>query len=111
MSNETNKTDELTKISPEMSNFFQRVDSIIEVANSQLTQETHVGKVGASLMYASARFSTSVSTIGFDNANEFAEEKSQIIEFYTNQFKQMLSDNLDDYIENFDKYTQLSANS
>ncbi len=108
MSNETNNTDELTKISPEMSAFFQRADSFIHYANSQLTEETHSGKVGASLMYASARFSASVSAIGFNNANEFIAEKDKIVEFYTKQFQQMLSDNLDDYAKNFDKYTQLN---
>ncbi len=101
--------DELQQVSPEMHAFFQRADAFINLANSQLTQETHSGKVGASLMYASARFSASVSAIGFNSANDFAEEKQQIIEFYSKQFQQMLSDNLDDYAQNFDKYTQINT--
>ncbi len=109
MSNDTNKTDELSKISPEMSAFFQRADDFIHYANSQLTEETHSGKVGASLMYASARFSASVSAIGFTNSDEFITEKDKIVKFYTKQFQQMLSENLDDYAKNFDKYTQLNS--
>ncbi len=101
--------DELAQISPEMAQFFQRADAFIHLANSQLSPETHSGKVGSSLMYASARFSASLSAIGFANGEEFTKEKEQIIDFYTNQFKLMLSDNLDDYAQNFAKYTQTEA--
>ena len=35
-------------------------------------------------------------------------EKDDIVEFYTKQYRQMLSDNLTDYAQNFDKYVQLN---
>ena len=36
-------------------------------------------------------------------------EKNEIIEFYAKQYRQMLSDNLDDYADNFDKYIQTGS--
>ncbi len=98
--------EQIAEISPDMKAFFQRADALISVANGQLSEQVHSGKVGASLMYASARFSASVASIGFQSAEDFVNEKDKIIEFYSKQFCQMLSDNLDDYAQNFDKYTK-----
>lgn len=101
------------KISPEefnaqMQAFYERADAFINLANSQLSPQSHAGQVGSSLLYAAARYSASVASIGFVKASDFEKEKEDIIKFYTAQYEQMLSDNLDDYIKNFDKYTGLS---
>ena len=100
--------DAALEITPEMQAFYQRADSIIGVANSQLGSEAHSGQVGASLLYAAARYSASVASIGFVKGDDFAKEKDDIVEFYTKQYRQMLSDNLTDYAQNFDKYVQLN---
>lgn len=97
------------ELSKDIEAFYKRADAIIELANSQLGSEAHSGQVGASLLYAAARFSASVASIGFVKGNDLAAEKNEIIEFYTKQYRQMLSDNLDDYADNFDKYVQTSA--
>lgn len=99
--------DQEIEITPEMEAFFQRVDAFINLANSQLGQDSHSGQVGASLLYAATRYSASVASIGFNNSDDFENEKQQIIEFYSKQFKQMLNDNLDDYVKNFDAYVEL----
>lgn len=109
MSEKTPET--VNDITPEMRAFFERADSIIQLANSQLSPESHTAQVGSSLMYASARYSASVASIGFKTADDFAKEKEQIVAFYSKQFSQMLSDNLDDYARNFDSYAQLNAQS
>ena len=85
--------------------FFERADSLITLANSQLGQEAHAGQVAASLTYAAARFSVSAASIGFVKGSDFAKEKDDIIKFYTQQYQQMLSDNIDDYANNFAAYT------
>ena len=100
--------DAALEITPEMQAFYQRADAIIGVANSQLGPDAHSGQVGASLLYAAARYSASVASIGFVKGDDFAKEKDDIIEFYTKQYRQMLSDNLTDYAQNFDKYIQLN---
>ena len=100
--------DAALEITPEMQAFYQRADAIIGVANSQLGPDAHSGQVGASLLYAAARYSASVASIGFVKGDDFAKEKDDIVEFYTKQYRQMLSDNLTDYAQNFDKYIQLN---
>ncbi|WP_407074433.1 DUF3144 domain-containing protein [Psychrobacter sp. CAL346-MNA-CIBAN-0220] len=99
------------EITPEMQSFYQRADAIIGVANSQLGEEAHSGQVGASLLYAAARYSASVASIGFVKGDDFAKEKDDIVEFYVKQYRQMLSDNLADYAQNFDKYINISKES
>ena len=99
------------EITPEMQAFYQRADAVIELANSQLSPTSHSGQVGASLLYAASRYSASVASIGFVKGDDLRKEKEDIIEFYTKQYRQMLSDNLDDYAQNFDKYVKLNAQS
>ncbi|WP_199507266.1 MULTISPECIES: DUF3144 domain-containing protein [unclassified Psychrobacter] len=105
MSQDTQNNVEIT---PEMQAFYQRADSVIALANSQLGPDAHSGQVGASLLYAAARYSASVASIGFVKGDDFAKEKEDIIEFYVKQYRQMLSDNLTDYAQNFEKYIQLN---
>lgn len=105
---QNNNVDTNVEITPEMQAFYQRADAIIGVANSQLGPEAHSGQVGASLLYAAARYSASVASIGFVKGDDFAKEKDDIVEFYVKQYRQMLSDNLTDYAQNFDKYVDLN---
>ncbi|WP_201555380.1 DUF3144 domain-containing protein [Psychrobacter sp. 72-O-c] len=99
------------EITPEMQGFYQRADVIIGVANNQLGDDAHSGQVGASLLYAAARYSASVASIGFVKGDDFAKEKDDIVEFYVKQYRQMLSDNLTDYAQNFDKYINIDKES
>ncbi len=105
---QNDEIDTALEITPEMQAFYQRADEIIGVANSQLGPNAHSGQVGASLLSAAARYSASVASIGFVKGDDFAKEKDDIVEFYTKQYRQMLSDNLTDYAQNFDKYVQLN---
>lgn len=96
------------EITEQMQAFYQRADAIIELANSQLSPQSHSGQVGASLLYAAARYSASVASIGFVKGDDLLKEKEDIIEFYAKQYRQMLNDNLEDYANNFDDYVQLN---
>ncbi len=92
----------------QMNAFFERADAIINLANSQLAPQSHAGQVAASLNYAAARFAVSAASIGFVKGSDLAKEKDDIIKFYTEKYQQMLAENLEQYIENFDKYTTLA---
>lgn len=106
MSNINEQINENTAQLPADANaFFERADALIALANSQLSPKSHAGQVAASLTYAAARFATSAASIGFVKGSDFAKEKEEIIAFYTKQYQQMLSDNIDDYANNFEKYT------
>lgn len=109
MSNLNEQINENTAKLPQDANaFFERVDSVITLANSQLSPNAHAGQVTASLTYAAARFAVSSASIGFDNGKDFAKEKDDIIAFYTKQYQKMLSDNIDDYAQNFERYTGIT---
>ena len=82
------------EITEQMQAFYQRADAIIELANSQLSPQSHSG--------------ASVASIGFVKGDDLLKEKEDIIEFYAKQYRQMLNDNLEDYANNFDDYVQLN---
>jgi hypothetical protein len=83
--------------------FFERADAHIHLSNDQ-TNEVGIGKVSSSMMYATARFNSWVSACGFHNGAEMAEARAEMIEYFVEQFRLMLEDNLDDYIRNYDRY-------
>lgn len=83
--------------------FFTRADAIIHLANEQLSDVSR-GKVSASCMYATARFSAWVTACGHGSSEDMAAAREETIEYFTEQFRAMLVENLDDYIGNFEKY-------
>ena len=83
--------------------FFDRADAHIRLSNDQLAGTTP-GKASASMMYATARFNIWVTALGFSSGEEMAERKEQVISYFTEQYRLMLSDNFDDYASKFDSY-------
>ena len=83
--------------------FYERADAHIVLSNEQLNQ-IGSGKVAESMMFALARFNSWISAGGYKSAEEMAEERAIIIEYFTTKYKSMLEENVDDYIANFDKY-------
>lgn len=83
--------------------FYNRADAVIHLANDQLAS-TSRGRVSASCMYATARFNAWVSACGFASAEDMAAAKEETIEYFTKQYRSMLKENLDDYIEKFGEY-------
>ena len=84
-------------------NFFERADDHINLSNEQLST-VGKGKVSASMMYSVARFNSWLSASGFNNSEEMKLAKEETIKYFVTEYKKMLKENLDDYIENFDKY-------
>ena len=97
MSNETNNID-----------FQKRADKFIQLANS-LTDQDDIEKISTSLCYASARYAAFFVAVMSENKDKMTEERERAIEFFSDQFKNMLSDNLDDHIQNFDQYIQAES--
>ena len=83
--------------------FFDRADAHINLSNSQLASLSP-GKVSASMMYATARFNAYVRWIGFESATDIAEQRDEAVGYFVEQYKLMLEENLDDYINNFERY-------
>ena len=88
--------------------FYERADAHIHLSNSQISEKIGAGKVSASFMYSVARFNSWVSACGWNSDKEMADAKEETIEYFVTEFKKMLEENMDDYIENFEKYMQMN---
>lgn len=83
--------------------FFERADAYITIANEQAANVNR-GKVSASMMFATARFNAWVSASGTDSSDELASVREEALTYFVNEYRQMLEENLDEYIEHFDDY-------
>ncbi|MEO8002402.1 MAG: DUF3144 domain-containing protein [Arenimonas sp.] len=90
--------------------FFSRADKFIFLANEQC-QNAISGKVSSSLLYAAARFSAYDMATKSDSASEMQKDKLEAIEFFCGRFREMLIENLDDYIANYDQYVSQSRDA
>lgn len=84
--------------------FYDRADAHINLSNNQISEGLGRGKVSASFLYGVARFNTWVSACGWAKSKEMREAKEETIEYFVEQYRKMLEENMDDYIENFDDY-------
>lgn len=85
--------------------FWQRVDAIVDLANNQINP-AHPNDVGASAMYAVARFNAFILAKTTGSPENMKTEKERALEYFTSQFRLMLESNLDDFTVNFEKYMQ-----
>lgn len=85
--------------------FFNRADAHIHLSNDQMGESSR-GRVSASMMYATARFNAWLSACGFKSGTEMAQEREKTLEYFVTEYRKMLSENLDDYIENFERYME-----
>ena len=85
--------------------FWQRVDAIVNVANDQINP-AHPNEVGASAMYAVARFNAFILAKTTGSPENMKTEKERALDYFTGQFRLMLESNLDDFTVNFEKYMQ-----
>ena len=83
--------------------FYERADTYIDIANDQ-TKKVNRGKVSASMMYATARFNSWISACKAESGEDLLEGKAEIIEYFVEQYRTMLDENLEDYASNFQKY-------
>ena len=86
--------------------FFDRADAHIHLSNEQMGEAAR-GKVSASMMYAAARFNAWVSACGFDSGVEMAQAKRETLEYFVAEYRKMLEENLDEYIEKFEQHMKI----
>ncbi|SFV62932.1 hypothetical protein MNB_SV-3-1610 [hydrothermal vent metagenome] len=85
--------------------FYERADAHIALANDQInTKETHPTLANDSLIYATARFNAWIVAASFTSSEEIQNDRANAIEYFTNAYKTMLEEHLDDYIANYDVY-------
>ena len=87
--------------------FYERADAHIHLANEHL-QTTGRGKASASMMFGTSRFNAWISACGFSTKEEMSAARQETIEYFVEQYRLMLEENLDDYIQNFENYMKVS---
>lgn len=85
--------------------FWHRVNTIINSANDQC-DSADPNHVTASTMYAAARFNAFIVASSTGNAENMKLEKQRALDHFTEQFRSMMAENLDDFIANFDRYME-----
>ncbi len=85
--------------------FRSRADAFIRLANEQRHDAAN-DKVNASLLYAATRFNAFVVASAAQNADEMREDKEEAVRYFTQKFSEMLVENIDDYIGNYQDYIQ-----
>ncbi len=88
----------------EDSTFYKRADEHIRLSNSQVSEEVSRGMVSSSFLYSAARFNAYVCASSFNSSKELIEGKEAAMAFFMKEYKNMLEENMDDYIQNFSKY-------
>jgi len=83
--------------------FWARTNAVINFANDQC-EAAVPNAVSASTMYASARFNAFIVAQTTGSGQNMALEKERALEYFTDQFRKMMAENLDDFTQNFDKY-------
>ncbi|MDH0185737.1 DUF3144 domain-containing protein [Stutzerimonas stutzeri] len=91
--------------------FYERADAHIHLSNDQISGYVAKGKVSASMMYATARFNSWVSACGWNSAEEMAAAKEETIEYFLTEYRKMLDENMDDYINNLQSYKQVDQDA
>ena len=84
--------------------FYDRADAHIELSNQQLQAHENLGQVSASMMFGTTRFNAWVSARSFKSGEEMAQAREAMLKYFCDQYRMMLEDNLDDHINNFDRY-------
>jgi len=88
--------------------FYERADAHIALANGHINAKIHPGWASNSLMFAASRFNAWVAAAGFANGEDLGKEREEILKFFTDQYKLMLEENLDNYIQNYDMFMGVS---
>jgi hypothetical protein len=83
--------------------YWHRVDAFINQAN-ELSAGAVPDEVGASFLYAAARFNAFLVAKTVNSTETMALEKERALEYFTEHFRKMLASNLEDFTVNYDKY-------
>jgi len=81
----------------------EMIDAFIDQAN-QLTDHNSPENVGMALLYAASRFNSFVVSEHAENLQAYENDLAKAEEFFVSQYRNMLTENLDDYKKAFEKY-------
>ncbi len=83
--------------------YIERVDAFIKQAN-QFAEAEGADSVSSSLLYAATRFSAFNASRKYTQADKLAQDKTEALKYFSDIFRKMFQENMEDYIKNFDNY-------
>ena len=86
--------------------FWRVADTLIDSAN-KLAAEVERSVVSAGMVYAASRFNSFVIASQCGSKEMLETEKAAAIDYFVNQYKIALTENIADYQANFDKYINI----
>ena len=81
------------------------IDSFIDQANQQV-QHNSPENVGMALLFAASRFNAYVVSQHADSLHKYENDLDRARAFFSQQYKEMLDENLEDYKSVYQKYHQ-----
>ncbi len=81
----------------------QMIDSFIDRAN-ELADLNSPENVGMALLFAASRFNAFVVSQHAETIEEYEKDLEKAREFFLSQYRDMLSENLEDYKNTYSKY-------
>lgn len=85
------------------------IDSFIDQAN-QLAETSSPENVGMALLFAASRFNAFVVSQHAESIRDYEKDLDKARDFFQNQYRQMLEENLQDYKNIYLKYQQFVKN-
>ncbi|WP_334255103.1 DUF3144 domain-containing protein [Mannheimia indoligenes] len=85
--------------------FYQRADGFINIANAHL-QNIAPTQVSNAMLFACARFNAYVAASKAEYKQQLADSREEVIQYFVEQYKEMLTANLDEYIHHFERYIE-----
>lgn len=83
---------------------FKKADAHIQLANKHIDELGDSELCNNSFLYGAARFNAWISAAGLKDVEEMKMKRQDLINYFVEQYTDMLSENLDDYIANYDLY-------
>lgn len=82
--------------------FFNRADAHIHLSNDQV-KHAAPGQVSASMMFATARFNSWLTALGFESGADMKAHREENIEYFVAEYRKMLEQNMDEYIARYEE--------
>ena len=86
----------------------EMIDSFIDRAN-EFADYNSLENVGMALLYAASRFNSFVVSEHAKDLQTYEEDLAKAEEFFVSQYRNMLSENLEDYKKVFEKYYKFTS--
>jgi len=88
----------------------QMIDSFIDRAN-ELADQNSQENVGMALLFAASRFNAYVVSQHAENLEGYKIDMEKAQQFFANQYREMLTENLEDYKKIYQKYYKFTDKS